>query len=122
MSNNSHYIEALDQLVLEGAEINLDCVALRAGRKRGSIKRSRPGQSALVKLIDDTASQQRQSPVAPLVKPKKNAAKTKSRNSDDSLVTKSEIYQKALQKLVSIQFENHRLRMKVATLDPHSID
>ncbi|NVL34363.1 hypothetical protein F2S69_12125 [Pseudomonas syringae pv. actinidiae] len=122
MSNNIHYIEALDQLMLEGAEINLDSVALRAGRKRGSIKRSRPGQSALVKLIDDAASQQLQSLVAPLVKPKKKAAKTKFKKPDDLLVTKSEIYQLALQKLVSIQFENHRLRMRLATLDPHFTD
>ena len=122
MSNNRHYIEAIDQLVLEGAEINLDTVALRAGRKRGSIKRGRPSQASLVKLIDDTAAQQRQSSAAPLVKPKKQAAKTKSRKSDDSIVAKSEIYQKALQKMVSIQFENHRLRMMVAKLEAQSTD
>ncbi|WEX14246.1 hypothetical protein P2T68_27065 [Pseudomonas sp. G11] len=122
MSNNSHYIEAIDQLVLERAEINLDTVALRAGRKRGSIKRGRLSQASLVKLIDDTAAQQRQSPAAPLVKPKKQAAKTKSKKSDDSIVAKSEIYQKALQKMVSIQFENHRLRMMVAKLETQTTD
>ena len=120
MVSNSHYIEALDRLVLEGREINLDSVALGAGRKRGSIKRGRSSQAALVKLIDDTAAQQRSAQVAPMLKRKKPATKPKTRRLDDTAVRKSELYQKTLQKLVSIQFENHRLRMRIAELESAS--
>lgn len=120
MVSNSHYIEALDRLVLEGREINLDSVALGAGRKRGSIKRGRSSQAALVKLIDDTAAQQRSAQAAPILKSKKPAAKPKTQRLNDTAVRKSELYQKTLQKLVSIQFENHRLRMRIEELESAS--
>ncbi len=120
MVSNSHYIEALDRLVLEGREINLDSVALGAGRKRGSIKRGRSSQAALVKLIDDTAAQQRSTQAAPIMKSKRPATKPKPQRHNDTAVRKSELYQKTLQKLVSIQFENHRLRMRIAELESAS--
>ena len=116
MINNSHYIESLDRLVLEGGDINLDTVALGAGRKRGSIKRGRQSQAALVKLIDNTAAEQRAAPTAPIIKAKKRPAKPKAQM-DEKAVLKSELYQKALQRLVSIQYENHRLRMRIVELE-----
>jgi len=39
----------------KGTTINNDTVALEAGRKRGSIKKSRPGFSKLIDAINETA-------------------------------------------------------------------
>lgn len=56
------YFDALDRLKLgktinvpKGTKITNDSVSLEAGRKKGTIKRSRPVFSDLIKAIDDAA-------------------------------------------------------------------
>ncbi|WP_025731908.1 hypothetical protein [Carnimonas nigrificans] len=62
MSALNDYWEALSRLssntpvrVPKSSPINKDTVALEAGRKRGSIKKSRTSFSELIKAIDDAA-------------------------------------------------------------------
>lgn len=49
----------------KGTLINKDTVALEAGRKRGSIKKSRNSFSALIAAIDSAAQVMTAAPVAP---------------------------------------------------------
>ncbi|ELA9072746.1 TPA: hypothetical protein GRI54_18820 [Vibrio parahaemolyticus] len=62
MSSLNEYWEALERLstnepirVPKGSSINNDTVAIEAGRKRGSIKKSRPSFSALIDAIAEKA-------------------------------------------------------------------
>ncbi|MCY4746558.1 hypothetical protein NYO99_16365 [Pelomonas sp. UHG3] len=64
------YFEALERLKKRGAKINNDTVAIEAGNKKGSIKRSRPVFEELIKAIDEAAAEQvakRAQPEAKLV-------------------------------------------------------
>jgi chromosome segregation ATPase len=47
------YYAALDRLKQRKAKINNDAVALEAGRKKGSIKKSRPQFAELIQAIDE---------------------------------------------------------------------
>ncbi len=47
------YYDALERLKRRKARINNDTVAIEAGRKKGSIKKSRPQFAALIAAIDD---------------------------------------------------------------------
>lgn len=64
MSTISEYYEALERLLSgkpevlsKGGKINLDTVALEAGRKRGSIKKSRSTFAGLIADIEAVARQ-----------------------------------------------------------------
>ena len=48
----SVYFEALERLVRRRGKINNDTVAIEAGRKKGSIKKSRPQHATLIAAID----------------------------------------------------------------------
>lgn len=68
MNGMQNYWDALERLkknkpikVAPGARINNDTVALEAGRKRGSIKKSRSVFNRLINAIDEAASQTVQS-------------------------------------------------------------
>ena len=59
------YYKALDRLISnkpinveKGTKINNDTVALEAGRKRGTIKKSRPAFDSLIKAIEQAQSEQ----------------------------------------------------------------
>ena len=52
------YRAALKSLIKKGSKINKDTVALEAGRKRGSIKKSRSGFSQLIREIELAAENQ----------------------------------------------------------------
>lgn len=61
----TEYFQALERLknghptrVAKGARINNDNVALEAGRKKGSIKKSRPVFKDLIEAIDAAAAEQ----------------------------------------------------------------
>ncbi len=61
----NEYFQALDRLksgkqmrVVKGARINNDNVALEAGRKKGSIKKSRPVFKDLIEAIEAAAAEQ----------------------------------------------------------------
>lgn len=60
MTNNplEEYFAALERLKKRNAKINNDTVALEAGRKKGSIKKSRPLFKELIETIDLAASAQ----------------------------------------------------------------
>lgn len=66
MSMISEYEDALERLINnkpinipKGSKINNDTVALEAGRKRGSIKKSRDIFSDLIKEIDDASNEKK---------------------------------------------------------------
>jgi hypothetical protein len=50
---NEEYFAALSRLKDRNAKINNDAVAIEAGRKKGSIKKSRPQFEALIAAIQD---------------------------------------------------------------------
>lgn len=51
-STLAHYYQALERLKKRKAKINNDTVAIEAGRKKGSIKKSRPQFAELINDID----------------------------------------------------------------------
>ncbi|MGF6572498.1 hypothetical protein SAMN05443245_4685 [Paraburkholderia fungorum] len=51
-SSLDDYFAALDRLRARKAKINNDTVAIEAGRKKGSIKKSRPQFAALISAIE----------------------------------------------------------------------
>jgi hypothetical protein len=55
------YFEALERLKRRKGKINNDTVAIEAGRKKGSIKKSRPQHATLIGAID-TANQEARRP------------------------------------------------------------
>lgn len=54
------YFEALARVKARGEPINNDAVAKEAGSGKGSIKKSRPGYSALIAAIQQAALEQKQ--------------------------------------------------------------
>ncbi|EGC7113007.1 hypothetical protein H9T43_002179 [Salmonella enterica] len=56
----SDYYAALERLIKRKAKINNDTVALEAGRKKGTIKKSRPIYTLLIKDIENAAFEQSQ--------------------------------------------------------------
>lgn len=53
----SDYFDALERLKKKNAKINNDTVAIEAGRKKGSIKKSRLQFNALIAAIETAASE-----------------------------------------------------------------
>ena len=60
----NHYFEALERIlagnpriVSKHSNINKDTVALEAGRKRGSIKKSRPSHASLIAAIESAKNE-----------------------------------------------------------------
>lgn len=56
----SDYYAALERLIKRKAKINNDTVALEAGRKKGTIKKSRPIYTHLIKDIENAALERSQ--------------------------------------------------------------
>lgn len=56
------YYAALDRLKKRNAKINNDTVAVEAGRKKGTIKKSRALYAELIQAIDQAAAEQANSP------------------------------------------------------------
>ncbi len=52
------YFEALERLKKRKAKINNDAVAIEAGRKKGSIKKSRSVYASLIAAIDAAAAEE----------------------------------------------------------------
>ncbi len=68
----SNYFKALECLIDEkptivakGAPITNDAVSLEAGRKKGSIKKSRPEFASLINAINEAASKQKSADIDP---------------------------------------------------------
>ena len=115
MSAVNEYYAALERLkankptvLPKGSAINNDTVALEAGRKRGSIKRSR--HAALVQAIELAAQQAGQNVLSPTQQIEQAKSRTKAVKSDYEQL--QEDYEILLEKCTSLLMENFELRQK----------
>ena len=116
MSVLNEYYAALERLkankptiLAKGSAINNDTVALEAGRKRGSIKKSR--YAVLVEAIELAAQEAGQNALSPTQQVEKAKSKTKAVKTDfDQL---RDDYEKLLEKCNSLLLENFELRQKI---------
>ncbi len=116
MSAHNEYDAALERLkankptiLPKGSAINNDTVALEAGRKRGSIKRSR--HAALVQAIELAAQQAGQNVLSPTQQIEQAKSRTKAVKSDYEQL--QEDYEILLEKCTSLLMENFELRQKM---------
>lgn len=119
MSALNEYYAALERLkanrptiLPKSSAINNDTVALEAGRKRGSIKKSR--HAALVDAIELAAQQAGQNVLSPTQQVEKAKNKTKVVKTDYEQL--KEDYEKLLEKANSLLLENFELRQSARTL------
>jgi len=115
MSALNDYYAALERLkankptiLPKGSAINNDTVALEAGRKRGSIKKSR--YAALVEAIDLAAQEAGQNVFSPAQQIEQAKSKTKAVKSAYEQLR--EDYEKLLEKVNSLLVENFELKQK----------
>lgn len=113
MSAENEYYAALERLkankpiiLPKGSAINNDTVALEAGRKRGSIKKSR--HAALVQAIELATQQAGQNVLSPTQQIEQAKTKTKAVKSDYEQV--QENYERLLEKCASLLMENFELK------------
>ena len=115
MSALNEYYAALERLkankptiLPKGSVINNDTVALEAGRKRGSIKKSR--HTALVEAIEQATQEAGQNILSPTQQIEKARTKTKAVKTDYEELR--EDYEKILEKCNSLLLENFELKQK----------
>ena len=115
MSALNDYYAALERLkankpiiLPKGSAINNDTVALEAGRKRGSIKKSR--HATRIEAIEQAAQQVGQNVLSPTQRIEQAKTKTKAVKSDYEQL--KEDYEKLLEKCNSLLLENFELRRK----------
>ncbi|MCG7602069.1 hypothetical protein MHM84_20205 [Halomonas sp. McH1-25] len=122
MSAVDNYLAALQRLiegrpknVPKGSAINKDTVALEAGRKRGSIKKSRAENADLIAEIEAAAAAQREAskPSASEDVQKQKALKQAAKEQLGDLKAD---YELALQKIVSLAQENYLLKQQISEL------
>lgn len=116
MSALNDYYAALERLkahkpiiLPKGSAINNDTVALEAGRKRGSIKKSR--HAALIEAIEQAAQQVGQNVLSPAQQIEQAKTKTKAVKSDYEQL--KEDYEILLEKCNSLLLENFELRQRL---------
>lgn len=115
MSALNDYYAALERLkankptiLPKGSAINNDTVALEAGRKRGSIKKSR--HTGLVQVIELAAQEAGQNVLSPTQQIEQAKSKTKAVKSAYEQLR--EDYEKLLEKVNSLLVENFELKQK----------
>ena len=115
MSALNDYYAALERLkankpivLPKGSAINNDTVAMEAGRKRGSIKKSR--HAALIEAIEQAAQAAEQNVLSPAQRIEQAKTKTKAVKSDYEQL--KEDYEKLLEKCNSLLLENFELQQK----------
>lgn len=115
MSALDEYYAALERLkankpnvLAKGFAINNDTVALEAGRKRGSIKKSR--HAALIEAIELAAQEAGQNVLSPTQQVEKAKNKTKAVKTDYEQL--EEDYEILLGKCNSLLLENFELKQK----------
>ena len=115
MSALNEYYAALERLkankpmvLPKGSAINNDTVALEAGRKRGSIKKSR--HAALIEVIEQAAQQEGQNVLSPTKQVEQAKSKKKKKKSDYEQL--KEDYEILLEKCHSLILENFELKQK----------
>ena len=119
MSALNDYYAALERLkankpiiLPKGSAINNDTVAMEAGRKRGSIKKSR--HAALIEAIEQAAREAGQNVLSPTQQIEKAKNKTKAVKSDYEQL--KEDYEILLEKCNSLLLENFGLRQSTWTI------
>ena len=119
MSALNDYYAALERLkankpiiLPKGSAINNDTVALEAGRKRGSIKKSR--HAALIEAIEQAVQATGQNVLSPAQQIEQAKTKTKAVKSDYEQL--KEDYEKLLEKCNSLLLENFELRQSTRTI------
>jgi len=95
-------------VLAKNSAINNDTVALEAGRKRGSIKKSR--HAMLIEAIELAAQQAGQNILSPTQQIEQAKNRTKAAKSDYEQL--QENYEKLLEKCNSLLLENFELRQK----------
>ena len=115
MSVLNEYYAALERLkankptiLPKGSAINNDTVALEAGRKRGSIKKSR--HAALIEAIALAAQEAGQNILSPTQQIEQAKNKTQAIKTDYEQL--KEDYEKLLEKINSLLLENFELKQK----------
>ncbi|ODN55006.1 hypothetical protein A9Z54_15345 [Acinetobacter sp. 51m] len=115
MSALNDYYAALERLkatkpivLPKGSAINNDTVAMEAGRKRGSIKKSR--HAALIEAIEQAAQEVGQNILSPTQQLEKAKSKTKAVKTEYEQL--KEEYEKLLEKCNSLLLENFELKQK----------
>ena len=115
MSALNDYYAALERLkankpivLPKGSAINNDTVAMEAGRKRGSIKKSR--HAALIEAIEQAAQAAGQNVLSPAQQIEQAKTKTKAVKNDYEQL--KEDYEKLLEKCNSLLLENFELKQK----------
>jgi hypothetical protein len=114
------YYEALDRLIKntpinieKGFKINKDSVAIEAGRKRGSIKKSREVFHDLIEAIDDAANKK----LAPQKELDSKLSKLKSQRDNYK-----ELYEKALNREVMYLERINKLEKMINKKNPLAIN
>lgn len=116
MSALNDYYAALERLkankpivLPKGSAINNDTVAMEAGRKRGSIKKSR--HAALIEAIEQAAQAAGQNLLSPAQQIEQAKTKTKAVKSDYEQL--KEDYEILLEKCNSLLLENFGLKKRI---------
>lgn len=122
MSTINEYRAALHRLISnkplnlsKGSSINKDTVALEAGRKRGSIKKSRLEHAQLIAEIEAAALTQKassQESANQLIDRQKRLKNSAQQERDHF----KKAYELALTKIVSLEYENHFLKQQINEL------
>lgn len=122
MSAVDNYRAALQRLIAgnpqnvpKGSATNKDTVALEAGRKRGSIKKSRAENAELIAEIEAAAAAQQEAS-KPSTSDNVKKQKALKQAAQEQLVDLKADYELALQKIVSLVQENYLLKQKVSKL------
>ena len=118
MSALNEYYAALERLkankptsLAKGSAINNDTVALEAGRKRGSIKKSR--HAALIEAIELAAQEVGQNVLSPTQRIEQAKNRTKFVKSNYEQLR--EDYEKLLEKCNSLLLQNFELRQRAGS-------
>ena len=123
MSALDDYMEALDRLI-EGRpqiivgkyRINKDTVAIEAGRKRGSIKKSRPEHFRLIHAIEIASSNQK-----PIDEKKADAWQVRYERLKEEMSKVKTERDIALSKLVAAIHHNYQLQNEILRLGGNSV-
>ncbi|WP_422155711.1 hypothetical protein KV699_01590 [Vreelandella titanicae] len=108
-------IEGKPQNVPKGSAINKDTVALEAGRKRGSIKKSRADNAPLIAEIEAAAAAH-QDAAKPSASEDAQKQKARKQVAQEQLGALKADYELALQKIVSLVQENYLLKQQISEL------
>jgi hypothetical protein len=100
------------QIVPKGSAINKDTVALEAGRKRGSIKKSRAENAELIAEIEAAAANQ-SAQIKPSAAQEVEKQTSLKKVAHGQLAILRKDYELALSKIVSLVHENYMLKQQL---------